>query len=241
MKNQKKCYICDTNLSNGERLDSDHIVPNGVFSKSDADRPQLLVHQDCNNKKSKDDRWFVKKVLLLCSTNKEAEAELMEFLQKAQSQERYAYLEDQPKSKTKDLKLMHTIFDEYIGSQEVTLDGVDLIQLSRQEGLGEDTRLISYVKQMCRGLFILNVPNSTPQLPRIKWYVYDALKLNNKLDEVISNFKRLFKTSESSNFTQYWGNRIFYLGSRVAESSDKGYIYIEFFEKVGIFAVFDLV
>ena len=59
------CYICDKPLSG--TLDSDHIIPDHFFRRSDQHRPQLLVHHDCNNAKSRDDKFAVLELQTLCS------------------------------------------------------------------------------------------------------------------------------------------------------------------------------
>lgn len=210
-----------------------------MFKSEDQSRPQLMVHKDCNNQKSKDDRWFAKKMLVMCSTNPEVEAELIEFIKTAESQKPYAYLINQPKGKLKDYKLARSILEEYTDGMEYAVGNQQLVALKRKTGLGQDTRLINYAKDMLRGLYILNVPGSSPQKPRIKWYIYDDLYLHGKLDQTLSNFRRIFSASASGGFTQQWGNRLFYIGSRVAEDMNKGYVYVEFHERIGLLGKFE--
>ena len=232
-----KCYICSQPL--GNNITSDHIIPNGMFKPEDKNRPQLMVHKDCNNQKSKDDRWFAKKMLFMCSTNPEAESELINFLNLADSQKPKAYLLGQPKGTLKDYKLARTIFEEYYDGMEYSVGNQQLVSFKRKPHLGQDDRLINYVKLMLRGLYVLNVPGSQPNSPSIRWLIYDDLNLRGKLNSTFNGLKSLFAASETTRFTQQWGYRLFYIGSKVAESDNKGYIYMEFYERIGLMAKFE--
>ena len=48
----------------------------------------------------------------------------------------------------------------------------------------------------------------------------------------------LLNGSKDSIFGQSWNDKILYLGSRVAETPNKGYIFVEFYKQIGTLGFF---
>jgi hypothetical protein len=76
------CYLCRQPIKTKHQND-DHIIPNALFLKGDPHRPKLPTHHKCNERKSKDDQWFIKQLQLRCNFNKEVKIKTTEFLKKA--------------------------------------------------------------------------------------------------------------------------------------------------------------
>ena len=99
-------------------------------------------------------------------------------------------------------------------------------------------RFQRYVETMCRGLFILSVPGSKPSAPELIMKQYADLELKGKVTDFVSGVENLVAMSRDSKFGQHWGNRISYIGSRVKENPNKGFIYVQFYSQFGILAFF---
>jgi hypothetical protein len=229
----KICYLCNKILGD-INITLDHIIPATLFSKKDPFKPKLYVHHKCNNKKSFEDRWFVKQLQFRSSTNPEAENELSKLLDSAKSEIKDAYVIGK---KVKNLKLARTLFDKIDWSIQVEHQGKELIYARLPES--DVLRFENYVKFLCKGLFLRNVFDSNPNNPKIKHFQFVHQELKGTSVNSASVITDLFRSSSNTRFVQRWGERILYFGSRVKESDSNGFIYIQFYNQYGLLAVFD--
>lgn len=222
------CYLCGKPLD----LEStpDHIIPDKLFLKSDPERPKLLVHHLCNNKKSKDDEWFIKQLELRCSFNQDAEAGFSKIIDKAKIEKPDAYIIGK---KLHNYKLAMGIFNKITWGLELQRNGKTLMQM--RQGKADVERFQKYVESMCRGLFIRNVPSSNPSVPELLLEQYSYLQVKGRLDGFIDSIKDF---RNHAKFGQNWSNRILYFGSPVVETQDKGFVFIQFYNQYGILASF---
>lgn len=226
------CYLCNKPLN--EKGTPDHIIPNHLFGEGDPERPKLKVHHECNNSKSKEDEWFVKHLQLRSSFNPDAEAELSKMIYKGMVEKSDAYIIGK---KLHNYKLITAMFNKVIWGLELTHKGQKLQQMLVPK---EDVvRFNKYLETMCRGLFIRNVQLSNPPIPKMILAQYAYLDLKNNEMPFINTIKNLLDASKSSTFGQQWGNRILYVGSRVTESADKGFVFIQFYSQFGVLATFN--
>lgn len=231
--NIKDCYICGKAL--GIDVTPDHIIPTSLFRKDDPNRPKLPVHSICNNKKSKDDRWCVKFIQFYAGFSTEAQADFKKFMDKAYREKPYAYLIGQ---RNPNYKLAMKLFGNIKSGFEIKSGGDILHQFQVSPEAAE--RVSNWMKLVCRGLFIRNVLSAKPNLPKLQWNQYALSELKGQEQQFIAPIQRLIDRSNATSFGQQWGDRISYIGSRVSESPDKGYIFIHFYHQVGIFAGFGI-
>jgi hypothetical protein len=232
--NIETCYICDKPLK--DPIDSDHIIPDHFFRSSDGHRPQLPVHHKCNNSKSLDDEFAVLQIQAMCSLNKDAEASLLKFLKKAESEKSKEFLVGKSKE-VRNLRLAKTMFQKAYSGLDFVYNGEVLT--SYHNPSGNSSRLNDYIKQLAKGLFIRNVPSSSPGLPsKITWIPYDLSRVRGDYDKAITPIMNIINKSGADRFCQVWPGRVLYYGSHVAEDINKGYVFIEFYEKVGILVLF---
>jgi len=225
------CYLC------GKPLDTvstpDHIIPDRLFENNDPFRPQLQVHHDCNNLKSLEDRWFVKHIQLRSAFDPRAESEFSEMMDKAKREKGDVYIIGK---RLRNYKLARTMFDYAIWGMELKHNGKSLLQL--QIPAREAARFKKYVEDMCRGLFIRNVPYAKPSVPELIIKQYVDLELRGKDVGFMNSIKSFIDGSRETKFGQRWGDKISYIGSRVVETPDRGYLFIQFYSQIGILAVF---
>ncbi len=227
------CYLCNKKFKSKDVLDKDHIIPDKFFLKDSPQRPKLPVHNICNNKKSIEDEWFIKQLQLRSSFNSEAEKEFNRMVDKAIREKPDAYIIGK---KLHHYKLAKGIFNKITWGLEIKHRGQTFMQMeaSREDYL----RFQQYVETMCRGLFIYRIPNSKPSKPDLIMKQYAYLELKGKDTFFVDAIKNLINMSKSSKFGQQWGNRITYIGSRVRESENKGFLFIQFYSQFGILATF---
>ena len=226
-----ECYLCGKKLE--DNFTQDHIIPNMLFHPGDEYRPKLYVHSICNRQKSLDDEWFVHHVRFRSSVNPVAEGEFVKFLDKAATELPDAYILGK---NPRNLKLAKKIIGDVSSSFEIKYGEKDLVQFLVSEE--NSVRFKKYVETMCRGLFIRNVSQSNPQAPEIRHVTYTHLEMLGKLKFFTENIKQMIEVSESSRFGQQWGDRITYIGSRVAENPNKGFLLVQFYSQFCIEAFF---
>jgi len=226
-----ECYLCDKKLDS--ETTSDHIIPDHIFDTGDQSRPQLPVHFSCNDQKSKDDQWFVKNVQLRSAFDHRAENEFSGMMNKAIEEKVDAYVVGK---KLRNYKLARAIFDNTSWGLELWHGGNSMFQLKLS--LEDVTRFERYVVKMCKGLFIRNVPLARPMASELIIVQYANLELRGKEAGFMDSIKSFVDASQATKFGQMWGNKISYIGSRVVETPDKGYVYIQFYSQFGILATF---
>lgn len=230
-KNQSICYLCGKELD--DEISSDHIIPDHLFNKGDPHRPQLPVHKNCNGEKSLEDEWFIKLLQIYCSLNPQIEKDFIKFMDLAIAEKDDAFIIGK---KVRNFVLAKKIFQGTSWGLEIRDKGKELMQFK----MGEDgDRFNSYLKTLCKGLFIYNVKGSKPTDPDLIVKQYALLDLKEKKDVFIESIKQFYDASGDGVFGQYWGpNRILYFGSRTVESPNQGFIFIEFFGELGVLAEF---
>lgn len=225
------CYICNKPLSNDSTLD--HIVPTSFFRKGDQHRPQLPVHHACNNKKSKEDRWCMKFIQFYAGFSPEALAEFSEFIGKANAEKPYAYLIGQ---RNPNYRLAMGLLGKMTPGLEIRRGRETYYQFHVSKADGR--RVSEWTKIVCRGLYIRNVSRAWPPLPKLVWNQYAQSELKGQEQQFIAPVQRLIDSSGGTSFGQEWGTRVTYMGSKVSESRDKGYLFIHFYRQVGVLASF---
>lgn len=226
------CYLCERPL--GEKSTIDHIIPKSLFTAESPSPPKLPVHFTCNNSKSTDDEFYGHFIRLMASTDARASAELGKIINKADREKKYANLIGVGR-RVRNYKLALTVFLPLIQGLDVQ-SGNNVYTQFKIPPEHQD-RLNNYVSDMCRGLFMRNVKGAVPNKPKLVWHDFamSGLRGNLGFGTIIDG---LVAAASSTVFGQEWGDRIRYSGSRVVESGNKGYVYIEFFGKVGILAQF---
>lgn len=227
----KDCYLCGKSL--GSETTPDHVIPDVLFDKGSPFKPTLPVHHDCNNQKSTEDRWFTKHIQLLSAFDPGAENEFSIMMDKAKNEKRDAYVVGK---KLRNYKLARTMFDDATWGLELRHKGKSLLQL--QISPSEAARNKKYLEIMCRGLFIRNVAFANPAIPELIAKQYVDLELRGKDVGFTDSIKSFVDGSRDSKWGQWWDGKISYIGSRVAETPDKGYLFVQFYSQVGILAVF---
>lgn len=231
----KLCYLCGERLNDDKK--SDHVIPNKLFSAGSPNRPQLPVHHACNNGKSKDDEWFIRQINLLCGLNEDAAQNTEKLLKKAELQRPNGHIEGKA-HEIRDYKIAVSLLDGHNwGEKQVQENGetLYLLNLNKENGV----RTSAYVKQMCRGLYMKNVPSSNPTTkPKLTGMQYAHASHEDRYQQFEDSVKNLIQNTSSSGFFQRWSDCVFYYGSRVVESADKGFVFIEFYGEVGYLAMF---
>jgi hypothetical protein len=230
----KDCYLCGKSLEGDTR--PDHIIPNSLFASGSPNRPKLPVHHACNNSKSKDDEWFLRQLQLMCSLNPEAYNGLKILLDRAKVQRPDAYVIGRS-NKIRDYKLAVSLLDKNVFGMQVVQRGVTLSTLNI--GNSNTQKAAEYMKTLCRGLYIRNVAHANPARPRLIGIQYAKAIADDKYNGFMDTARRLMEASTGSGFYQEWKGRVLYGGSQVAESKDKGFLFIEFYGEVGFLATFE--
>lgn len=227
------CYICKQKLGHPAQLDKDHIIPNTFFSSGDKDRPKLSVHKNCHDsKKSMDDRWFVKRIQLMSSTHPEAKVGIDEFLRKAGKQRKDAFVIGK---RISDYKLAKTVFNDLTEGIHIQSKGEEFVYL--QIDGANKKRFNDYVTNMCIGLYMYYIADALPNTPTLQFINLPVLQIQGKKQEVLEKIAEPIN-KYGPNFVGKWSDRLYILGQRVKETSNKGYLYCEFYSCIGILAVF---
>jgi hypothetical protein len=227
------CYICGLPL--GADTSPDHLIPNGLFITGSPKRPTLPVHITCNNKKSKDDRWFLKELSIMCGFHPDAFQTFSEFMDKAQQEQNNIGIIGKSQD-IKNYKLAKTLLEKSTWGLDVSHFGENLSLLH----LDEDSvsRANEYVKNMCRSLYIRNVPNSSPKDVRLVGFQYAKARVDGTFDEHMKTVQTLSDMSFERRFMQQWDDRVAYLGNSTTDNPNAGFLFIEFYESLGYLAVF---
>lgn len=227
------CYIC--NLPLGLETSPDHLIPNGLFITGSPKRPVLPVHIECNNKKSKDDRWFLKELSIMCGLHPDAYKTFEDFIDKAQLERENIGLIGKSQE-LKNYKLAKTLLEKNTWGLDVNHIGENLSLLH----LHPDSvkRANEYVKEMCRGLYIRNVPGASPEKVELMGFQYAKARVDGTFDEQMKNIQALASMSFERRFMQRWDDRVAYLGNSTTDNPSAGFLFIEFYESLGYLAAF---
>ncbi len=227
------CYICSLPLDS--KVSPDHLIPNGLFITGSPKRPVLPVHAACNNQKSKDDRWFLKELSIMCGLQPDAYKTFEDFIDKAQIERENIGLIGKSQE-LKNYKLAKTLLEKNTWGLDVTHLGENLSLLHLDPG--SVNRANDYVKEMCRGLYIRNVPNASPRQVKLMGFQYAKAKVDGTFDEHIRNIQTLSDMSFERRFMQRWDDRVAYLGNSTTDNPSAGFLFIEFYEALGYLAAF---
>jgi hypothetical protein len=225
------CYICLKTLVS--ETTPDHIIPKAIFRKGDPYRPTLPVHPQCNNTKSKEDEWCVRFLQFYAGFSGDAQAEFIKLAQKAQAEKPFAFLIGH---KNRNYKLAMSLLGNLRPGIKIKHNGQSLHEF--HIGKKESTRLSDWMKLICRGLYVRNVIDAHPADPKLKWSQLALAKVKGQQQLFIKPVENLVNNSGGSSFGQAWGSRVAYIGSRVTETPNKGYLFIHFYDQVGILAAF---
>ncbi len=229
--NLKLCYLCGNELS-GE-VSPDHIIPTGLFAKGSPKRPQLMVHHACNNSKSFEDEKFIRQIQLAGSLNPEAEAEAIKLLKKAQAQKPNAYIIGKS-HELRDYKKAVGLLNKTSWGMQIVVDGG--VKSALHFGEDNTEMVANYMKRLCRGRYIRNVPDATPVIPHLRGVQYAAAKLTGKLEEFTTPTNILM---QQCGYGQQWGGRVRYGGNFLSSDINKGFVFVEFYGEVAYLAMFE--
>lgn len=227
------CYICG--LSLGVEKSPDHLIPNGLFITGSPKRPTLPVHVKCNNQKSKDDRWFLKELSIMCGLHPDALQTFTEFIDTAQKERENINVIGKS-ADIKNYKLAKTLLGKNTWGLDINHLGENLSLLH----LNEDSvnRANQYVKEMCKGLYIRNVPGASPSTVRLIGFQYAKAIVDGVFDDHMKSIKTLSDMSFERRFMQRWDDRVAYIGNSTEDNPNAGFLFIEFYESLGYLAVF---
>jgi len=229
----QKCYLCNEQLAGDLR--SDHIIPDSIFKSGSPHRPQLPVHHSCNNKKSREDEWALRQIQIMAALNPDAEDEVVKLLQKANREKPNAFLVGKS-NQLRNYKFATSMLDKTFWGLQVKKAGQTLSMLNI--GKRNSGRTATYIKTICRGLFIRNVSGADPVIPELQGIQYAKAELDGVYDGFMQGVEGLIRNSSASGFYQSWADRVWYCGSRVSENPNKGFVFIEFYNQVGFLAAF---
>jgi hypothetical protein len=224
------CYICSQPLKT-ERS-PDHIIPDSFYLKGAGHRPKLPVHDECNNLKSKDDRWFLKQIALMASLDPRAEADLIAFLDKATKELPRAGLIG---SRLPNYALARTLLDGVVEGMDIKHGNRVLTQFTQDPK--SLARLDEYIRCLCRGLFMRNVPGAVPDLPEVKWINRDEEQVKGSYSGSEA-MERVLAKGGDSLFHQKWGDHLAYYGIGLTENRNHGFIFVQFYRNLGAYALF---
>lgn len=230
--NITSCYIC--NLPLGADKSPDHLIPNGLFITGSPKRPILPVHSKCNNKKSKDDRWFLKELSIMCGLHPDALQTFTDFIDKAQQERSNIGIIGKSKD-LKNYKLAKTLLEKARWGLDVNQFGENLSLLHLDEASVE--RANEYVKGMCKGLYVRNVQSAAPTHVKLVGFQYANAKVDGTFDDHMKTIQTLSDMSFERRFMQRWDDRVAYLGNSTNDNPNSGFIFIEFYESLGYLAV----
>lgn len=230
------CYLCGKQLSG--ITNKEHIIPNNMFAKGSEHRPQLLVHQSCNNGKSMVDERFKIRMLTMSSLDpKAAEVLTNELLIPANLQKMDAGLIGKS-NQIRDYKLARTIAKDFEHQFDLLVNGQKIVQVRASNK--HVAELNGYASKMTRGLFIRNVPGSSPGRVKLYWIDKKRMALNgDQLQRTMEPLKSLIDGARSQGklFAQVWPN-IGYLGTESSDVKNAGFVWVEFYNTFGVVAFF---
>jgi hypothetical protein len=102
-------------------------------------------------------------------------------------------------------------------------------------GKENSAQAAAYMKRLCRGLYIRNVPDANPTIHSLRGVQYAAAKVEGKLDVFTSSVNTLM---QQCGYGQQWGSRVRYGGNFIASDINKGFVFVEFYGEVGYLALF---
>ena len=203
------CYLCGRPLGD-DRIRID-VIPVALFLAGSTDRPALFVHPACQRTKAKNEPFFIRQLLRLCGSDRSAKAQLQGFAETARAVRRFNYAGGQrdPENKVRGIHV------------EVAPETVE--------------RILSFGEQICSGLFMSNLAKPPKRNIEAIWCDY----LTGGMDRILYDVDRLLRMAGKGIFRQEWGDRLRYCGTSVRRQPGVGFVYLEFFGKIGILSFFN--
>jgi hypothetical protein len=232
------CYLCGKPLDG--KSEPDHIIPKTVFEKHSPNRPTLPTHWRCNRDKSREDEWFRFVIALMCSASSEAaNSTFTQFMDRAIEQAREsAYVIGAPRESLREYLLARTILNPGPNSPLSFTQGGRPVPLI---GLDDENRqrLDNYMRRMCQGLYLRNVPGATVTPGEVYAVQYAHAQVTGQNSEIPTTAMEFVRESlrVGSAFVQTWRPRVTYVGSPT-EDPDVGFIYVELYAAAGFLAFF---
>lgn len=232
------CYLCAKPKKIG-KLNQDHIIPWSLFYKGCENRPYLTVHKKCNSNKSLDDEKFVIRLQLMCNWRPAALADVTPFLDTANDEANDAYLVGRSK-RLRNYKLKRTIAKEFTEDIQFVRGGQRLVRVALSDKHVEFMK--KYSISMAYGLLKRNKPDCTAAIQSAEfiWHDYYALDLKGKLVEHLESTKQLATTAIKHGmlFGQSWEGLAEYFGMVTDKDGKGGFVYMKFYDAVGIWVNF---
>jgi hypothetical protein len=232
------CYLCGEALGEAKDTDRDHVIPQKLYATHSINRPYLPVHKHCNHTKSLQDEKFALRVALSAHRiNPSANTMVSEFLAKVSTQRQDAYLVGRG-GKVRDYKLSRTIARGMSKRLEIGTGANTFVEVD----MGEEnaSQQNEYAVRMVQGLFMRNVKNTQPTQPHLRWLDFQLWHNHGKLTGMLEHVATLRKAAlqDPNGFGQMWPGRVAYEGVAFNDKPFQGFIYVEFFNAIGIFAEF---
>lgn len=229
-----RCYVCDGFLQ--EPTTRDHIIPRAILGvDSIEDRPTLRIHRDCNSDvKSREDRWFSKRLLIRAHENPEAMQGISDFFSKAEKGRPQGDSAPSDKKAFADFKLAKTLGSDatFDFSKEPRPGYGPTLKM----GEASTKREIEYIKLITKGLVIRNLGFVKVDVDDdVTISQYSGLHSAGLWDNYVKDLSRLFLSDVENCHMQSWGDRLTYFISPRYRM-----FFIEFWKQVAYFATFDV-
>jgi len=215
-----RCYVCDKLLT--EPTTADHILPRTIFPKGSQNRPTLKIHEECNNAvKSREDRWFTKRLYIRCHRDPIARKGILDFLESAeQGRPEHNKKRHSPKDFA-DYRLAMTLHED-----AALVDGAKTLRF----GTRSTDREIEYIKLISKGLVIRNLGFVKVDVEEVIISQYSALRSGKKFESYMDDLNKIFLEDIMNCHMQSWDDRVTYV-----ISPRHRMIFIEFFKQVAYF------
>lgn len=236
--NIKICYICNKKLGSVKNTDKDHIIPQKLFARNSINKPYLPVHKPCNHDKSNQDEKFALRISLTSHLlNPDADKMTAEFLSKVVAERPNAYLVGQGKN-VRNYKLSQTLA-RGMSSRLIIGSGANKV-VEVDMGAENADEQNEYVSRMMRGLMMRNAKGFEPTEPHLYWLDFYQLHNQGKLMSILGSISTLQQSAlqDENGFGQMWEKRVSYAGNYFAGEKYQGFVYVEFFNAIGIYATF---
>lgn len=227
------CYLCLQPLADDQT--PDHVIPNALFVSGSPKRPKLPVHHVCNNNKSKDDKWFQKELTIMCGLHPEALEKFSKFIDTANREKENIGIVGK-QTKLSNYKLARTLLNNVRWGFDIVYEGSQLSRLHLDQKSIE--RMSNYMKQLCRGLYMRNMPSSRPKDIDMMGFQYQQARVQGVFDGYMQSINNLCQMSIETRFLQSWDDRVSYIGNSVPDNPNAGFIFVEFYNSLGYLARF---
>lgn len=234
------CYVCGE-PRDGEKS-KDHVLPQKLFPTGCGNRPYMLVHHECNNSKSKDDKKFVLRMQVQCNRNELAQSEMFNFVRKGNQEYVDAHLigNNNGPYQLRNYKLKNTITNQMSKRLDFIYGNEHMVEVQFADEHVEFME--KYLKTMARGLFMRNVPTSNPNMEHIQLLQlnYHMLHMRGHLHESMQPIKHTLAGAQANGtlFGQVWKGVVEYYGGKTNKEGTSGWVYIVFYNAYAVWVHF---